>query len=70
MMLAENELPLFERPAATTVIYCYMHAYDWTFIRVTLPSLVSMNLSSDDLIESVYYMFIPMHYISSFCINT
>ncbi len=56
-MLAENELPLFGRPAAVTVVYCYMHAYDRTFIRVTLPCLVSMNLSSDDLNECVYYVY-------------
>ncbi len=46
-------------------------------VHVTLPiqCLVSMNLSSDDLIESVCYLFIPMQHISvlrifsSFCIN-
>ncbi len=47
-------------------------------IHVTLPMpcLVSMNSSSDDLIESVYYMLIPVQHISvlrrfsSFCIKT
>ncbi len=35
-------------------------------IHVTLPMpcLVSMNSSSDDLIESGYYMLIPMQHIS------
>ncbi len=39
-----------------------------------IPCLVSLNLPSDDLNESVYYMLIPMQHISvlrilsSFCI--
>ncbi len=48
------------------------------FVHVTspIPCLVSINSSLDDLIESVYYMLIPMQPISvlrifsSFCINT
>ncbi len=60
------------------IVYCFMHAYDRSLVNVNspIPCLVSMNSSSDDLIESVYYMFIPMQHISvlrifsSFCINT
>ncbi len=33
-------------------------------VTLTIPCLVSMNLSLDDLIESVYYMFIPMQHFS------
>ncbi len=54
-----------------------MHAYDRSLVNITslIPCLVSINSSSDDLIESVYYMFIPMQHISvlrtfsSLCIN-
>ncbi len=43
-----------------------MHAYDRSLVKITspIPCLVSVNSSSDDLIESVYYMFIPMQHIS------
>ncbi len=30
MMLPENELPLFERPAAATDIYIYIYIYIYT----------------------------------------
>ncbi len=53
-----------------------MHAYDRSLVNITslIPCLVSINWSSDDLIESEYYMIpmlIPMQYIifSSLCIN-
>ncbi len=43
-----------------------MHAYDRSLINITLavPCLVSINSSSDDLIESEHYMLIPMQHIS------
>ncbi len=54
-----------------------MHAYDRSLVKITslIPCLVSINSSSDDLIESEYYMLIPMQHISvlkifsSLCIN-
>ncbi len=50
-----------------------MHAYDRSPVNITslIPCLVSINWSSDDLIEGEYYMLIPMQYIifSSLCIN-
>ncbi len=54
-----------------------MHAYDRSVVNITLTvsCLVSINSSLDDLIESEYYMWIPMPHISvlrifsSFCIN-
>ncbi len=60
------------------IVYCFMHAYDRSLVNVTspIPCLVSMNLSLDDLIESVYYMLIPIQHInvlrifSSFCIKS
>ncbi len=59
------------------IVYCFMHAYDRSLINITLavPCLVSINSSSDDLIESEHYMLIPMQHISvlrifsSLCIN-
>ncbi len=46
------------------IVHCFMHVYDKSLVNITLliPYLVSINLSSDDLIESVYYMLIPMQY--------
>ncbi len=43
-----------------------MHAYDRSLVNITslIPYLVSINLSSDDLIENAYYMLIPMQHIS------
>ncbi len=43
-----------------------MHAYDRSLVNITslIPCLVSINSSSGDLIESVYYMLIPMQHIS------
>ncbi len=54
-----------------------MHAYDRSLVNITslIPCLVSINSSSGDLIESEYYMLIPMQHISvlrifsSLCIN-
>ncbi len=48
------------------IVYCFMHAYDRTLVNITslIPHLVSINSPSDDLIESVYYMLIPMQHIS------
>ncbi len=54
-----------------------MHAHDRSPVNITslIPCLFSINSSSDDLIESVYYMLIPMQHvsvlriISSLCIN-
>ncbi len=54
-----------------------MHAYDRSLVNITLtvPCLVSINLSLDNLIESEYYMLIFMQHISvlrifsSLCIN-
>ncbi len=50
-----------------------MHAFDRSLVNITslIPCLVSINWSSDDLIESEYYMLISMQYIifSSLCIN-
>ncbi len=43
-----------------------MLAYDRSLVNITsvIPCLVSINSSSDDLIESVYYMLIPMQHVS------
>ncbi len=54
-----------------------MHAYDRSLVNITLavPCLVSINSSSDDLIESEHYMLIPnatisvLRIFSSLCIN-
>ncbi len=47
-------------------VYCFMHAYDRSLVNITsfIPCLFSINSSLDDLIESVYYMLIPMQHIS------
>ncbi len=39
-----------------------MHAHDRSPVNITslIPCLVSINSSLDDLIESVYYMLIPI----------
>ncbi len=43
-----------------------MHAYDRSLVNITLTvsCLVSIKSSLDDLIESEYYMLIPMQHIS------
>ncbi len=48
------------------IVYCLMHAYDRSLVNITslIPCLVSINSSSDDLIESVCYMLIHMQHIS------
>ncbi len=48
------------------IVYCLMHAYDRSLVNITSlkPCLVSINSSSDDLIERVYYMLIPIQHIS------
>ncbi len=54
-----------------------MHAYERSLVNITslIPCLVSIKSSLDYLIESVYYMLIPMQHISvlrifsSLCIN-
>ncbi len=48
------------------IVYCFMHACDRSLVNITslIPCLVSTSLSSDDLIESVYYILIPMQHIS------
>ncbi len=48
------------------VVYSFTHVYDRSLANITslIPCLVSINSSSDDLIESVYYMLIPMQHIS------
>ncbi len=59
------------------IVHCFIHAYDRSLVNITLAAscLVSINSSSDDLIESEYYMLIPMQHISvlrilsSLCIN-
>ncbi len=47
-------------------VSCFMHAYDRTLVNSNslIRCLVSINSSSGDLIESVYYMSIPMQHIS------
>ncbi len=56
-------------------VLCMLMIEPLVHVTLSVPCLVSMNSSSDDLIESVYYMFIPMQHISvlriftSLCIN-
>ncbi len=47
------------------IVSCFVHAYDRTLVNINslIQCLVSINLSSDDLIENVYYMLIPMQHI-------
>ncbi len=61
------------------IVSCFMHAYDRslviTNITLTAPCLISINSSLHDLIESEYYMLIPMQHtnvleiFNSFYIN-
>ncbi len=59
------------------IVYYFMHAYEISLVNITslIPCLVSINSYLDDLIESEYYMLIPMQHISvlrifsSLCIN-
>ncbi len=41
-------------------VLCMLMIEPLVHVTLPMPCLVSMNSSSDDLIESVYYMLIPM----------
>ncbi len=45
-------------------VLCILMIEPLVHVTLPVPCLVSMNSSLDDLIESVYYMFIPMQNIS------
>ncbi len=63
----------------TVLVYCILCMFMiklLVHITLPMPCLVSMNSSSDDLIDSLYYMLIHgqhisvLRIVSNFCINT
>ncbi len=48
------------------IVSCFMHSYDRTLVNFNslIQCLVSINSSSDDLIQSVYYISTPIQHIS------